>query len=245
MYAFVDESGDHNLDLAVSDNNYNIFVLGGIFIDKVDYEDIDREFKEFKKSFFGGEDFIIHTRELTRPTASFADPRNGVMRIKEKRAEFYTWANDFIRKAPLRSVFSVVQKVAFAHKYKYPANPYELAFENILNRTLYLSSSQAIEIIPECRGHVQDKQIEGEFAKYSIAGTKFHSGEKIRKRIAALTFKEKTENLTGLQLADLMVGPVGRHFLGIKPKPPGNEVAYETVRAKLAGSERLSIPIVP
>ena len=48
MYAFIDESGDHNLDILKSDGNYNIFVLGTALIKKEDYPEVDREFKSIK-----------------------------------------------------------------------------------------------------------------------------------------------------------------------------------------------------
>lgn len=245
MYAFIDESGDHNMNLALSDNTYNIFVLGAVFIDKDDYETVDRDFKAFKKGFFGSEDFITHTDELTHPLGLKSDPRNGVMRNPEKRAEFYNWANDFIDKAPIRAVFTVVQKVPFFHKYRYPADPYHLSFENILNRTLYYSKSDNISILPECRNSHADKKIEAEFAKYSVSGTTFHTADTLQKRIREFRCVPKKDNSTGLQLADLLVTPVGRHFNGAKPKPSGNEITYETIRRNLAGNEKISITVIP
>jgi len=59
-----------------------------------------------------------------------------------------------------------------------------------------------------------------------------------------LNVTEKS-NITGLQIADLVVNPVGRHFLGYKPKLIGNEIIYEVVRKKLAGNEKLSISVLP
>ena len=245
MLAFIDESGDHNLDLALSDNIYNIFVLGAVLIDDDVYKALDTEFREFKKSFFGAEDFIVHTKELTRPTNTKSDPRNSIMRIPQRRAEFYDWINAFISRSKIRAVFTVIQKVPFYHKYKTPFDPYELAFENILNRILYYGKDNQIDVYPECRETYLDRKLQGEFAKYSIAGTQFHSGEEITRRIRKFECRHKNTNMSGLQFADLLVNPVGRHFLGFPPKPAGNEVPYEVVREKLAGSEKLSITVLP
>ena len=245
MYAFIDESGDHNFNVVTSDNQYSVFVLGGVFIRHADYAEIDKEFKAFKKDFFGGEDFIIHTDELGHPTNPKSDPRNGIMRVPQKRAEFYGWANDFVERSNISCVFSVILKTPFYHKYKYRADPYRLSFENILNRVLYYSSSNTIGIYPECRNPELDRQLEAEYGKFCVQGTAFHSAKDVQKRIKKFECKNKKENISGLQIADLVVNPVGRHFLGYKPKPVGNEIIYEAVRKKLAGSEKLSISVLP
>jgi len=50
MLVFIDESGDHNLDITRSDNLYNVFVLAAIcFINRKDYENFDQSFKQIKK----------------------------------------------------------------------------------------------------------------------------------------------------------------------------------------------------
>jgi hypothetical protein len=96
MNAYIDESGDHNLDMATVDENYNIFVLALVFIRKEDYAEVDKKFRTIKKEIFGGEDFIIHTAELTRPIRGKSDPRNGVLRNPEVRSLFYEKINKFI-----------------------------------------------------------------------------------------------------------------------------------------------------
>lgn len=245
MYAFIDESGDHNINLAKSDNVYNIFVLGTVLIDKSAYKSLDSEFRAFKKEFFGGDDFIIHTKELTRGNISKSDPRNKIMGNPEKRHEFYNWTNEFLTRASILTFFSIINKTPFSEKYSSPFDLYGMSFENALNRILHYGKGDDIEIYPEGRNSLLDRQMEAEFAKISIAGTKFHSAEEIKRRIKKFEFKDKKENMTGLQLADLLVSPVGRHFLGVRPKPIGNEVRYETVRAKLAGNEKTCLSIFP
>lgn len=36
-----------------------------------------------------------------------------------------------------------------------------------------------------------------------------------------------------MQLIDLLVTPIGRDFIGKKPKPPGNELSIEIIKSKL------------
>jgi hypothetical protein len=44
---------------------------------------------------------------------------------------------------------------------------------------------------------------------------------------------DKLENLSGNQLADLVVTPIGRHIIGKKPKLKGNEIEYEILKTKI------------
>gem|GEM_PF-6851111 len=226
------------------DNNYNIFVLSLVLIRKKDYKKIDMGFKKIKKDIFGDENFIIHTWELTHPTHRKSDKRNGIMRVHEKREEFYKKMNDFIESSLIKTCFTVVRKLHFAGKYVFPSDPYELSFENHLNRILHYSSGDDISIYAESRDDALDKSLLAEYTKYSIKGVCFHDSEKM-KRIKEFNIKSKKENITGLQIADLLASPVARHFLNIKPRPIGNEIPYSLVRKKLAGNIKLSITIIP
>ncbi|MEK7612012.1 MAG: DUF3800 domain-containing protein [Patescibacteria group bacterium] len=235
MYAFIDESGDHNLDIITVDNSYNVFVLGTILIKKEDYDVLDREFKRFKKDFFGGEDFILHTAELTHPNHKKSDKRNRIMYNPKKRAEFYTKINLLLENAPFSVCFVVIRKLHFITQYVTPLDPYDLSFENALNRILYYSKSNNINIYAEKRIKHLDIRLELDFQKYRETGIEFHSAEEIKQRINNFELKDKKENITGLQIIDLFASPVGRHFLGKPPRPLGNEVPYILAMKKLAG----------
>ncbi|MEK7654235.1 MAG: DUF3800 domain-containing protein [Patescibacteria group bacterium] len=241
MMAFIDESGDHNLDIKKADNNYNVFVLGTVLIEKTEYPKIDAEFKAFKKSFFGDENFIIHTAELIRPMHKDSDPRNKVMLNKDKRSEFYEFMSTWLTTANFRASFAVIKKTELTGQYITPVNPYDFCFENLLNRIMYYSKSSAIEIYPECRDSNLDKRLTADFKKYFEVGIAFYKAKLIQERVRCFELKKKEENLTGLQIADLLVSPVGRHFLGKNPRVKGNEIPYSVVSKKLAGYLALTV----
>ena len=52
LLAFIDESGNHNLDITKLDNIYNVFVLGAVCFTDVAYAEFDRRFKELKRRHF-------------------------------------------------------------------------------------------------------------------------------------------------------------------------------------------------
>jgi len=74
------------------------------------------------------------------------------------------------------------------------------------------------------------------------SGTEFLSASAIRKNISDLNIREKSQNIAGLQIADLIVSPIGRHVIGKKGKadwkiikgkfrkgPMGNYMGYGLV----------------
>ncbi len=242
MNAFIDESGDHNLNMTTVDNSYNVFVLATILVKKEDYLDLDKKFKKFKKDFFCDENFIIHTWELTHPFHKKADQRNKILSKPEKRNEFYIGINQLLDDAKFMASFVVVRKSHFVNQYVTPADPYDLSFENALNRILYYSKSDNIDIYAENRQKKDlDARLELDFRKYRETGIAFHGAEEIKRRISKFELKQKNDNITGLQIADLLANPVGRHFLGKPPRLSGNEVPYTLARKKLPGPSGLTI----
>jgi hypothetical protein len=59
-----------------------------------------------------------------------------------------------------------------------------------------------------------DAQLELAWANLQVAGTHFMRAAQIKRRIAGLNIHQKSENIAGLQLADLVVSPIGRYVLG-------------------------------
>lgn len=47
-----------------------------------------------------------------------------------------------------------------------------------------------------------------------IRGTQFMKARQIENRIKAVSLHAKSDNIAGLQLADLVVTPIGRYVLG-------------------------------
>ena len=64
-----------------------------------------------------------------------------------------------------------------------------------------------------------------------IQGTSRLRGRVVRERLSTLSLFDKKDNVAGLQLADLVVSPIGRYVLG---KPTKED--WEIVRGKLRRS---------
>lgn len=87
LVLFIDESGDHSLD--VIDPQYPLFVLGGCVID-IDYHEkvVEPRLNQHKKNLFGRDDFILHTADIIRRRGIFQK-----LTDKEFRERFYRETN--------------------------------------------------------------------------------------------------------------------------------------------------------
>ena len=69
-------------------------------------------------------------------------------------------------------------------------------------------------IVAESRNPTLDRDLEHSWLSIRRRGSGYSGAEMIRDRIQSLTLRTKKENTAGLQLAGLVVSPIGRHILG-------------------------------
>ncbi len=208
---FLDESGDHNL--SVIDPTYPIFVLGGIIIDK-DYAEgeLTAAVDDFKLRLFGNTNIVLHTSDITRN-------RNGFEKLLEKsfREKFYRELNALIEKLKFKVIACVIRKDIHLSRYGLAAlDPYFLSLDILVERFCMEvgNISGGGLIVAERRGAPLDHELDLAWLNLKIRGTHYMQAQQIEKRILALNLRAKAENIAGLQLADLVVTPIGRYVLG-------------------------------
>jgi hypothetical protein len=220
---YLDESGNH--DLLRIDPQYPIFVLGGVIVD-AEYDDGEMavRFAKLKADLFGSSEVILHTAEISRNRNAFACLKNTA-----KRNEFYAALNEAMRSLEYKVVACAINKTAHLDRYGGSAvDPYWLSLQVLVERFCYdIGPHGRGEIIAECRRPDLDKQLH---AAYRSIRTRYLDHSTIATRIAGLRCVPKTANLAGLQLADLVVSPIGRYVLG---KPTKED--FEIVRMKFRG----------
>lgn len=227
---FLDESGDHNL--AVIDPQYPLFVLGGIIVEKEYAEgEMTEAIQAFKRKLFGRDDLILHTADITRN-------RNGFERMKETafRELFFAELNELVRSLQFTVVACAVRKDEHLTRYGVAAlDPYLMSLDLLVERFCMDVGDVAGGgiIVAEKRGPTLDHELDLAWLNLKIQGTRYMRANAIEKRILALNLREKRANLAGLQLADLVVTPIGRYILGKSIKED-----FEIIRAKLRRSRR-------
>lgn len=225
---FLDESGDHNL--RVIDPQYPLFVLGGVILDK-DYAEgeLVQRMNAFKRSLFGRDDLVLHTADITRN-------RNGFERLKDTgfRADFYAGLNALMQALDYSVVACAIRKDQHLTRYGVAAlDPYLLSLDILVER--FCMDVGDVEggglLVAERRDATLDHELELAWLNLKIQGTRFLKANQIERRILALNLRSKAANLAGLQLADLVVTPIGRQILGKAVKED-----YRIIESKLRRS---------
>jgi Protein of unknown function (DUF3800) len=208
---FLDESGDHSL--AKIDPQYPLFVLGGIIVDR-DYAkgEMTERVHTFKRSHLGREDLVLHTADLTRN-------RNGFERMQDAgfRADFYAGLNQLMRELEYQVVACVIHKAHHLDKYDVSAlDPYFLSLQILVERLCFEVGSvpDGGFIVAEKRGPPLDNHIELAWLNLKVQGTRFMRASQIGRRIQGLALRDKTAGIAALEIADLVVTPIGRFVQG-------------------------------
>lgn len=223
---YLDESGDHSLE--VIDSQFPIFVLSACVFRKEDYRSaVVPAFLDLKFRFFGHDMVVLHSRDIRKATGPFAILQNAAV-----RTDFLAAVNTAVAAAPFTLITAIIDKRRLAGRYAKPDNPYTIALTFCMERVFsYLQRLGMHEattpFVFECRGKREDADLELAFRRaadgVNILG---------RRMLFDIVFADKKANSTGLQLADLVSHPVGRHHLN--PAQPNQ--AYDVVEPKFRKS---------
>ena len=187
---------------------------------------------EFKAEMFGRTDIVLHTADITRN-------RNGFENMKDEafRNHFYGQLNELMRNLPYSVVACVIRKDEYLSRYGLATiDPYLLSL-GVLVEIFCFDLGDVSEggiIVAEGREPTLDRDLELAWSNLKSQGIRRIRGKVIEERIAALTLRAKRENVAGLQLADLVVSPIGRHVLG-KPDKEDWEVVNLKFRRSPGG----------
>ena len=239
---FLDESGDHNL--SVIDPQYPLFVLGGVILDQ-DYAEAELtgELNAFKQALFGQTDIVLHTADITRNKNGFENLKDAAFRDR-----FYAALNALMRRIRYSVVACAVRKDEHLSRYGVAAlDPYLLSLDVLVERFCFEIGNVGGGgvIVAERRDPTLDRELELAWLNLKIQGTRYLQAKHIEDRILGLNLRAKRDNIAGLQLADLVVSPIGRHVLG-KPDKEDWKIVQEKFRRSPAGKiEGYGLVVLP
>jgi len=239
---FLDESGDHNL--SVIDPQYPMFVLGGVIMDQAYAEGpLTDAMNAFKREMFGRTDIVLHTADITRN-------RNGFERLQDPlfRKRFCECLNSLMSDLRYTVVACAIRKNDHLARYGVAAlDPYLLSLDVLVERFCFDIGRIAGRgvIVAEKRDPTWDRQLELALLNLKIQGTHYLRATVVEQRIVALNLRAKQDNIAGLQLADLVVSPIGRHLLG-KPDNDDWRIVNSKLRRSRAGKvEGYGLVVLP
>jgi hypothetical protein len=239
---FLDESGDHNL--SVIDAQYPLFVLGGVIMDQAYAEgELVKELNAFKQALFGRADIILHTADITRNRSGFEQLKDTAF-----RDQFYAALNDLMRRLDYTVVACAIRKDEHLARYGVAAlDPYMLSLDILVERFCFDigRAKGGGVIVAEKRDPTLDRELELAWLNLKIQGTRYMKARDIEDRILGLNLRAKNDNIAGLQLADLVVSPIGRHLLG-KPDKEDWQIVEQKLRrspeGKIEGYGLVTLP---
>lgn len=226
---YVDESGDHGLKSI--DPESPIFTLVFCIFRVEDYKNqIIPTTQKFKNKYWGHDNIILHERDIRKPEKD--DYK--FLTDRKKREVFMAEIGKLIEEAKFHLIATVIRKDELIKRYKRPSNPYELAMLFCMERAHKWLCEQnqtgkKVHIICEARGKKEDRDLELEFRRIRQNSAQSTPSKMNFSAIDyRLKFQHKKENDTGLQLADLVVRPIGKSIL----RPEQTNRAIDIIKQK-------------
>jgi hypothetical protein len=226
-FLFLDESGDHGL--TKPDPNFPVFVLCGVLATEENYEIIRLEINKLKESIWGDKKVIFHSRDIRKCEKEFQKLFD--LELKKK---FYEGINNIIAGSDYTIVASAIQKNPFIEKFgKLQDDVYEVALSFVIEQAVLIlnetDSNAELSIVIERRGQKEDKQLDDHFQRLCARGTGKLTAEQLHDVSPTFTFRNKKENINGIQLADLVAYPIARYVID----PDRANPAFDILESKI------------
>lgn len=209
-HLYLDESGNHSLN--AYEPSYPVFVLGGVLIHEIDLETVNDLVRAFKHDSLGDDRIVLHTADIARNRRGFEQ-----LTDRDVRRRFYSGLNGLMAALPFSVIACAIDKPRLVERYGALAvDPYALSLGIVVERFCFaLGAAQQGRIVVECRGPRLDRELRTAWDLLRINGTRFVRPGTIGRRIISFDLRRKDEALPGLELADLVVSPLGRLVAGM------------------------------
>jgi hypothetical protein len=212
-HLYLDESGDHSLK--VIDPQYPVFVLGGVIVDAAYAAgEMATALRRFKTDVFGRPDITLHTADIVRQRGPFS-----VLVDPESRCRFHSRLNSLMRQLDYSVIACVIRKDAHLAAYGDAAiDPYALSLNVLVERFCFALADARCPrpgaIVAESRDRTLDAALLDAWRHLRERGSTYLRGRVIRDRVSELRLESKQAGIPGLELADLVVSPIGRFVAG-------------------------------
>jgi hypothetical protein len=229
---FVDESGSPTLSHI--DPNHPVFVLVFCVFNKWEYCDvIQPAVKRLKFEFFGHDMAILHSHEIRKRSGDF-----NILMNKKRRELFLTRLDDIIKNSSFEIIATVIDKrEVYGEQSENIDYIYHHALWECVKKLhhclkLKNATNKMTHIIAESRGRTEDRNLIDAFMRisYALKITEDTAQLLYHTDHLSLLFAEKKINSAGLQIADLVGHPIGRH--AINPEQPNH--AFDILKNKIA-----------
>lgn len=237
-YLFLDESKPNT--------NFENFTLGGIVIERVEYEKkIKPLVNELKKECFENDQVILHEIEIRKKQGDFANI------TKQQQELFFEKLKNLFSENDLLSVLAVsinTEDLEKLYKEEDRNDIYYIALQLLMeNFVQFLSAHDGVgTVYLETTDAANNAKLQNLFHLLKATGTLFVKKETLQARLYTINFAIKSENIIGLQLADFIPNPLARQALGKRQKPFSilEGIEDKLYDGKVGMSERFGFKII-
>ena len=211
---FIDEVGHHNLKSA-EDPNERYLGLMGIIVNQ-DHADngLTQSLNVIKIDIFGTTKVVLHRRELIdkRP------PPFDRLRDPQVRTRFDTLILQLIRETEFSAITTLIDKKAHVEQYQvWQSQPYHYCLTAILERYVrWLQNANTVgDVLVESRGKAENMKLEAAYKRLYKFGTESVGPNIFQRHLSSneIKLKLKSENISGLQIVDLLANPACRDLI--------------------------------
>jgi len=211
---YIDESGDHVFKHLEEEGHRYLCLLGCWFRGR-DYRLFHQEMEAFKQRHIPhnpDEPIILHREDIVNRRRSFWR-----LRDPDKAQAFDHDLLALIRRAEFKIVVVVIDKKELNLLYPTPAHPYHLGLGFMLQRYCgFLNHiNRCGDVLAESRGGHEDRLLKDSYAQVYERGAWVKRAAFFQKALTSkeLKVKQKSKNIAGLQLADLLANPLRKAVL--------------------------------
>ncbi len=220
-----DETGDQSTKIIYDE--HPVFALTLCVFSKRTYIDhVVRQFKELKFNFWGHDAVILHGAKLRKQVEDFQFLQNEI-----RRELFLYKLSETIHNSPFTVISTAIDKRLLKEMRFNPINAYELSLEYCVDSVYRFlqeknQPGKVTHIIIESRGHNFDNELNVSFRKIIEKNVARQNAFPLK-----VIFVDKKANSIGLQIADLVAHPIGRHVVNQENK----NRAFDVVVGKFYG----------
>lgn len=230
---YLDECGVYTQ--ARANDEFSVFCLCGVMVSREAYGDVDRRWRDWKREWLGSEDVVFHEPELRRWSRAFYNIP------PEAHPQLLQSLDELVFSLDLSVITAVIDKRELLEQYPsasvndfLPTNYYHMALDFVFERMAHFLYHQCEDgwgrVFAESRGKHEDARAQFEYVRLQVEGTEFMADRTFQYHLdSAMTFMEKRENHSGLQIADLLARACAEKAL----RPETTPARWETVKSKL------------
>ena len=215
---YIDESGDHvfhDEKTLLQESHRYLALVGCWFSQGEAYKSFHSNLEALKQKHFPhspDEPPIFHREEIIRCRGSF-------WRLQDETAR-RAFDDDFcslISASDFIMIGVVIDKLKLRQNYPDPFHPYHLALGLLLERYCgWLNHvNRTGDVMVESRGGEEDSQLKHAYQRHWTYGSRYRKAEFFKRVLTSkeLKLKKKSENIAGLQLADLIAHAIKTDIL--------------------------------